>query len=640
MAPELLGNGGHLLVALVSVLFSTHLWAARCEVEAAMHRVTSRLFAARKAPSRSKLTAARYKSRWQEAKITQFKSVTAAATHAAGLVLLVFLVCTDVLSKISLGQLAASEFPLFAIFAVNYACVLLNYITLDSVTSRRIDLFYVGTLTTACASVLYIETGPFFFMFRSNDALAQGMLALVVLDIRRSSVGGAVYAACCCVSYLRNVSAFREHLHVDRHAQLFIFWEFAIWIFCCGVAYAAEAWLKASIWAKMETEDLQDGLDRVLSALCDAVLHLNTDLLIQSPSQRLVHMLVPNTVGGLSELQGQDFTSFLSSEEDRNRFRDFILLSSSRVQSSGRPPAAAARVRLRDMTGNVFHVELFHTYLQGNASVGHVIGVRYCEDKYDSSQDLVGMLNMPSTDFSRLRSSGSAVPELGALSRVDAESSVGAPTLAQQPWRCTRCGATRQDWGDAVSVSSGIDDNESLRRGAPGLRAEMPPSAGQDQVDRQTITSRFTALHQLDPELCREVLSQTQATYSTVHSAAASLQDEEEAREVQELKTQVLEHLLVGHRLELRWPGLRPMWCQVIAFTTGAEAVPMLKVPGSDAQGIVTWKLPTVHGTCISPAWWELGPQGIYNRVRAAVLNRMTMPGRGPGGGGVEVFPQ
>ncbi|CAK0873791.1 unnamed protein product, partial [Prorocentrum cordatum] len=65
------------------------------------------------------------------------------------------------------------ELPLLWVFACNYAFLLINYCTLDGITHRRIDVFYFAFLLLATFCVLYIETGPSFFMFRGNDALAQ-----------------------------------------------------------------------------------------------------------------------------------------------------------------------------------------------------------------------------------------------------------------------------------------------------------------------------------------------------------------------------------------------------------------------------------------------------------------------------------
>lgn len=708
---------GHLLATLVCVLVSVHIWAIRAGVGIGCRRAALSLLRWISESKQALSTPAdlAFEQCWQEAKIQQFKSVTAFATHAAGIVLLVFLVCTDVLSKVHAGKV--TELPLCVIFTANYACLLMNYVTRDSATWRRIDLFYAVFMLTALTSLLLVEKGPFFFILRGNDALAQGMLALVVMDIRRSSVGGAVYAICCCVSYMWNVSAFHPNLLFEHHTQIFFFWEFALWVFSCGVAYTAEYWLKGSMKAKFETEDVHDALDRVLSALCDAVLHLNTDFLIQNPTAKLLHMLDPDAGGDNTSLQNHEFIEFIPSANDRLRFMDFA--AASHLAGSGGPaakgqlrspssrpsrPAAATHVQLQDLRGHIFRVELFHTHLQGSASLVHLIGIRYAEnrDAYSDEvqhgvleferstsplflprhhsgapEDMVPAGPIASCAADRLlppsmsaaitsvpgavASAASAViatasvAESSVTARVEVDSALGAPTdggrtVAQEPWRCPRCRATRQDWGDIISVISGAEENQSvLCSVAPPPRAHTPPPAGlppvaagpSDQQDRQAIGGQLSSLYQWAPDICRDVLTEIQSTYSVVHTAATSLEVEERSQYIREVQSQVLELCLVGSRLEQRWPGLRSMWCHVISYVTGAQPVPLrallearptLRPVSLQLHTIVAWQLPGFSGTSISPSWWGLGPQGIYDRLRTAVVKRVATSRRGPGG--------
>lgn len=675
-----------ILVALCLVMLSTHVWAVRSEAAAKMRKTWASLskWMVEKRSS-SKATSPEhdnFQDCWQALRIHTFQRITTLATHAAGLVLFVFLLCTDVASKISLGKLI--EFPLCVIFAANYAALLLNFITLDSVSVRRMDVFYCGFLLTAVASMLYVETGPLFFILRGNDALAQGMLALVVMDVRRSALGGAIYAACCSASYIGNVFAFRDDFIVERDTQIFIFWQFALWVFTCTVAYAAEYLLKASLKATVENEDLQHALHRVLSGLCDAVLTLNTDMLIKSPTPKLLHMLVPNVVHDQSALQDKGFVAFLASKEDQMKFLEFISQSSlegSDVMDRWRP-AAAAHVQLRDARGDIFPVELFHTRLQGSTCPGHLIGIRHCGSKDDSCYDLTALANMASqpTDFSRSASqppeplalsskrnvgpadaiqqiardnmvrdhASSEVAPRDGLARERASSEAGRSRLRAAPsvetsnelWRCPRCRATRQDWGDLMSSVSGVSGEDGLEslhsRAIQPLAPSAAPPAAVGQLDQQTISSRFTALHQLAPDLCREVLSESMSTYNLLHEAAHSLEGEEESQYVQTLRAQVLGTLLIGSKLEPRWPGLGSTWHRVVTFITGALPVPLASnrrlhaicMSPSQHSLVVAWQLPIFTRTNISPNWWGLGPQGIYNRVRDAVLNRSAMLSR------------
>jgi hypothetical protein len=617
-------HGGQIFVASIIGLFSLHLWVARLQVKNVVRRIGAFLccwsWSGKKLDSQG-LAHIRFWQRWQQVRIQHFKSATAITTHAAGLVLLALLLFTDACSKV-LWDPWTREFPVLITYAAGYALLLLNLATSARVTSHRVELVYSGFLFMAINSVLNIETGPMFFLLRGCDVLMQGLLALVVLDIRMSSIGGALYAVSCCVSCLRNASAFRddEHVLAQKHVQYYIFLEFALWLFSCGGAYAAEYWLKASVKANIETEDVQEALHRVLSALCDADVNLNTDLMVQNPSQQLLHMLAPEAKGDVSILQDKDFSAFIPSAEDRRRFLEFTSSSSAGPAQSA-STAAAAHVQLCDVRGNSFRADLFHTHLQVNSTLFHLIGIRYSESRCeypDSSTFQTVPENLPTG------------LELGHSEPVPVElaSTFGAPTeggrtLAQELWRCPRCRATRQDWGDTTSCFSGHEDTESLiHRLLPVPRGEPPPAVG--QADRQTVSNHFTSLYEWAPEACRHVLSQTRLTYNIVQKAAASLQKEEEAQYMQGLQTQVMSLLLFGSKLEARWPGLKPLWYQIMFMVTGAQPVPLRGImqvaPASFAPTVMAWQPPSYNASHISSIWWELEPQDMYNRVRSEVL--------------------
>jgi hypothetical protein len=607
---ELAGTGGavsgRLLVTGVVVLLSFHLWVVRHLLAPAAGALLSRSKrTATGKTSKMDPISARFQCCWQEARISQFKTVTTIGTHAAGLVMVTFVSCTDIVSTTMQGRLG--ELPLLWVFACNYALLLINYCTLDGITHRRIDVFYFAFLLLATFCVLYIETGPSFFMFRGNDALAQGMLALVVLDVRRSCVGGAIYATCCCVSFVRSTSAFQQNLLIERHTELFVCWVWALWLFSCGVAYSAEYYFKARIRATLETEDVQEALLRVLSALCDSVVHLDSSLRVQRPSLKLLHMLAPDASGNPSSLQGKPLTTFMPSEEDRRRFLQLTSSSASGERQTQSPgggrPAAATHVQLRDCRGAVFRVELFHTHLHGAAPTHqhHLIGIRcvsvgdeYAEDRQGDFDP--GGLGLPrpcslevccseGSEAGEAKSEKSEnfaeppPPSEARSHRTEAESTLGGATecgrtLVAELWRCPRCGATRQDWGDVISIASGGgsvgNDSVAYRAGRalPSLRT-APPGTGHG--DLQT-------LFEWAPEVCRDVVPEAAATYRLVHNAALSLEGQEHVQYTQAVEQTIVDLLLVGLKLEQEWSGLRQGWHNVVSFVVGAHPVPLRRL--------------------------------------------------------------
>lgn len=235
----------------------------------------------------------------------------------------------------------------------------------------------------------------------------------------------------------------------------------------------------------------------------------------------------------------------------------------------------------------------------------------------------------------RLRvDSTEAIHENRGVGRLELASTLGPPTEGGRTvdlnrWRCTRCGATRQDWGDHVSVLSGHDDTQSLYRRVPVPRPrdEPPPFVG--QVDRQTVSNHFTSLFQWAPQVCQQVLSETRDTYTVLHRAAACLQHEERAQHVSSKQATVFNMLLIGSRLECQWPGLKPTWCNIIFFATGAQPVPLRGImqirSALNGSAMIAWQLPSFTGSHISSDWWQLEPQDIYNRVRSEVVAHVDL---------------
>jgi len=247
---------------------------------------------------------------------------------------------------------------------------------------------------------------------------------------------------------------------------------------------------------------------------------------------------------------------------------------------------------------------------------------------YDEGSEAAEAKSEKSEDFAE-----PPPPSEARSHRTEVESTLRGVTdcgslLAAEFWRCPRCGATKQDWGDVISMASGGsvgNDSVAYRAGRalPSLRTAPP---GNGHGDLQT-------LFEWAPEVCRDVVPEAAATYRLVHNAALSLEGQEHVQYTQGLELTIVDLLLVGLRLEKEWSGLRQGWHNVVSFVVGAHPVPLRRFvhfePGADPaepqQQQVAWQLPRFPGSDVSPNWWELRPEEMYNNVRSSVLSRIDM---------------
>jgi len=136
-----------------------------------------------------------------------------------------------------------------------------------------------------------------------------------------------------------------------------------------SIATEASLTFEAKISAGIEVT-----LDRILSALCDAVVHLRPNLSIRYPSPKLAGLLLRPLTDGM--LQGDSFLELLNSGADRDRVQQHL---GGGVDLGSVP--RALNVSIRDVVGNLVPVEfIYSSYTDTDDQTSYIVGIREIGD--------------------------------------------------------------------------------------------------------------------------------------------------------------------------------------------------------------------------------------------------------------------
>jgi len=110
----------------------------------------------------------------------------------------------------------------------------------------------------------------------------------------------------------------------------------------------------------------------LLKAMCDVVVLLDADMRIAQPCVQLKHMLrTPRA------LKGDTLVNYMATEEDRNRFGEFMSSAAASEGQASEDLATILHVNLRDWKGVDKRAELLRARLVNvDGSVGYLVGIR------------------------------------------------------------------------------------------------------------------------------------------------------------------------------------------------------------------------------------------------------------------------
>mmetsp|Transcript_77312 Transcript_77312/g.250252 ORF Transcript_77312/g.250252 Transcript_77312/m.250252 type:complete len:598 (-) Transcript_77312:248-2041(-) len=136
-------------------------------------------------------------------------------------------------------------------------------------------------------------------------------------------------------------------------------------------ACRAEEALHSLQAAKVQVEIVSQGSSRMLTALCDVMIRLDSELCILAPSGQLGELLMPGCSDAVSQLAGHSFLNFMASVDDGVRARETL----QRCSSQG--AAGAFNVLLQDADRALYNTEVFYVRLGSeDQPLTYLLGLR------------------------------------------------------------------------------------------------------------------------------------------------------------------------------------------------------------------------------------------------------------------------
>eukprot|EP00928_Gymnodinium_smaydae_P032354 TRINITY_DN23457_c0_g1_i1.p1 TRINITY_DN23457_c0_g1~~TRINITY_DN23457_c0_g1_i1.p1 ORF type:complete len:632 (+),score=48.67 TRINITY_DN23457_c0_g1_i1:145-2040(+) len=240
--------------------------------------------------------------------------------------------------------------------------------------STRVVLHSLGVLSQQNVSSPRVRAG------------LQGFMTLTFLDYKKSAVAnlsvGVVEALA--YAYCQTCGTEQTQDPVGRFAG----YEVTLFAFLMITAYVMEDAARLLVRRSIETRSSEANgraVESILDVLCDAVVHLGSDLRLLKDCPTLGHLLLSGLGMTGTAVARCDFIQHLV-EKDRLRFKEFLARhAKTRSNSAGDQDDSAAvfpiaptaiNVSLRDSVGSVFKVQRIHARLQGLDSDGHLLGIR------------------------------------------------------------------------------------------------------------------------------------------------------------------------------------------------------------------------------------------------------------------------
>eukprot|EP00928_Gymnodinium_smaydae_P093116 TRINITY_DN7713_c0_g1_i4.p1 TRINITY_DN7713_c0_g1~~TRINITY_DN7713_c0_g1_i4.p1 ORF type:complete len:643 (-),score=52.02 TRINITY_DN7713_c0_g1_i4:82-1944(-) len=276
------------------------------------------------------------------------------------------------------------------VFVLAYGfCVLIHRGTIP-LSSRFLDVVFVVSAFLYVGRTYsdYQELQTFTPSFRRLSTVMRCVCSATYLSFPRAALGNIVISVFEMICYSMFVGLFDVDWLFEVFSLLFEL------TFILILAYVMEAGGRLHITQRLEGRSSAEGwraLRSILSVLCDAVVHLGSDLTLLDECPQLGHLLMSG-IGASHKLEGGNMLRYVV-EEDKQRLKDFIsqqaelakhpvdITSDELTSTSAAAPVAPAgpaalHISLKDAMGTVFRVEVIHAHLPNFDEDGHLLGVR------------------------------------------------------------------------------------------------------------------------------------------------------------------------------------------------------------------------------------------------------------------------
>eukprot|EP00928_Gymnodinium_smaydae_P001918 TRINITY_DN10687_c0_g4_i1.p1 TRINITY_DN10687_c0_g4~~TRINITY_DN10687_c0_g4_i1.p1 ORF type:complete len:601 (+),score=46.20 TRINITY_DN10687_c0_g4_i1:50-1852(+) len=267
-------------------------------------------------------------------------------------------------------------------------CVLVDRGSIAA-SSRFFDFMLAAYLTLYLSRVIreFLTLGFFSkLVVRRYAPTLRALASCVYLNYRRVAVANALVSTIDIAVHAAEEEP-RTDWRMEAMSELFAL------AYTLILAFIVEEAGRSLVTQRLESKASAGGwraVRSILSVLCDAVVHLGSDLTILDDSPHLGHLLLSG-MGATRKLEGGSFLRHVV-DEDKQMFERFL----SRQSEFARPSVdssscdrtddlaavcpAALHVSLKDAMGSVLRVEVIHAHLSNDDEDGHLLGVRELGD--------------------------------------------------------------------------------------------------------------------------------------------------------------------------------------------------------------------------------------------------------------------
>lgn len=138
--------------------------------------------------------------------------------------------------------------------------------------------------------------------------------------------------------------------------------------------------------ANSALEDTRRAMGSLLSAMCDIVSHVDSNLCFHEPSQQTYNLFMPGQIGLASELHGCSVLDFIKDPTDKQRFRQLL---SQELDQANSATASCVNLKMVDSLQREFTVAVFHARM-GNPGTNplHVVGILETKEQLSTETDM------------------------------------------------------------------------------------------------------------------------------------------------------------------------------------------------------------------------------------------------------------
>eukprot|EP00928_Gymnodinium_smaydae_P013144 TRINITY_DN1479_c0_g1_i3.p1 TRINITY_DN1479_c0_g1~~TRINITY_DN1479_c0_g1_i3.p1 ORF type:complete len:633 (+),score=45.43 TRINITY_DN1479_c0_g1_i3:87-1985(+) len=330
------------------------------------------------------------------------------------------------------------------IFSPGPVYVLGIYITTErwSLSRCKLDLMIAYIYAALSARVVLYEMGIQYFQYRTTSSVrvaGQCFLTATYLDFKKSFLANLSLSVVQVVAYAQHETSGTAQL--QETISQFVAREFLLFAMIMVLGYVMEDAGRVLVRRGIEVKNSEASgraVESILDVLCDAVVHVGSNMRFLRDCPQLGHLLLSGISTTRPAGTAHARCSFLQHvvEDDRARCTEFVARQAENASkyagnnigdASTYASPNSIHVSLRDARGTVFQVQIIHASLIGFVDDGHLLGIRDLGDPARKFMIQTG----DSHDVPDVQEAGSQTKN-----SVASKSSSGASVSSRSSGRC------------------------------------------------------------------------------------------------------------------------------------------------------------------------------------------------------------